>query len=134
MDLTGLITVQQMEYTLDELVIKKIKLEVKKEKENSHKYIMEYLKEKSNRLLQLSTEKDVSNWPTILPNAEYDFELPKQQIWDSISLRYGWEISKLSATCPCGSKFDIQNSMSCKKGGFVTIRHNELRDLTAKIL
>ena len=24
--------------------------------------------------------------------------------------------------------------MSCKKGGFVTIRHNDLRDLTAKIL
>ena len=24
--------------------------------------------------------------------------------------------------------------MSCKKGSFVTIRHNDLRDLTAKIL
>ena len=24
--------------------------------------------------------------------------------------------------------------MNCKKGGFVTIRHNDLRDLTAKIL
>ena len=24
--------------------------------------------------------------------------------------------------------------MGCKKGGFVTIRHNDLRDLTAKIL
>ena len=24
--------------------------------------------------------------------------------------------------------------MSCKKGGFVTIRHNDLRDLTAKVL
>ena len=35
--------------------------------------------------------------------------------------------------CPCGSKLDIQHSVSCKKGGFVTIRHN-LRDLTAKIL
>ena len=36
--------------------------------------------------------------------------------------------------CPCGSKFDIQHSIGCKKGGFVTIRHNNLRDLTAKIL
>ena len=32
------------------------------------------------------------------------------------------------------SKFDVQHSMSCKKGGIVTIRHNELRDLTAKKL
>ena len=33
----------------------------------------------------------------------------------------------------CSSKFDIQHSMSCKKGAFVSIRHNELRDLTANI-
>ena len=35
---------------------------------------------------------------------------------------------------PCGSKFDIQHSVSCKKRGFVTIRQNNLRDRTAKIL
>ena len=34
-----------MEYTVDELAIKKIKLEIKKEKENAYKYIMEDLKE-----------------------------------------------------------------------------------------
>ena len=70
----------------------------------------------------------------MFPNAEYGFELSKQQFWDTISLRYGWKISKLLTTCPCGSKFDIQHSMSSIKGGFVTIRHNELRDLTAKVL
>ena len=70
----------------------------------------------------------------MFPIAEYGFELSKQQFWDSTSLRYGWQISKLPTTCPCGSKFDIQHSMNCKKGGFVTIRHNDLRDLTAKIL
>ena len=35
--------------------------------------------------------------------------------------------------CTCKSKFDIQHSMSCKKGGFVSIRHNDLCDLTARI-
>ena len=70
----------------------------------------------------------------MLPITEYDFELSKKQFWDSICLRYGWEISKLPTTCPCGSKIDIQHSLSCKNGGFVAIRHNELRDLTAKIL
>ena len=87
------------------------------------------MSEKSKRLLQLSTEKGVSNWLTVLPIAEHGFE---QQFWDSTGLRHGWEISKLP-TCPCGSKFDT-HSMGCKKGGFATIRHNELRDLTAKIL
>ena len=52
----------------------------------------------------------------MLPIAEYSFELPKQNFWDSISLRYGWEISNLPAMYPYGSKFDIQYGMSCKKG------------------
>ena len=43
---------------MDQLAIKKISLEMKKEKENAYKYVMEYLKEnmsgKSKRLLQLS--------------------------------------------------------------------------------
>ena len=55
-ELTSLITVQQMEYTVDELAIKRIKLEIKNEKENAYKYIKENLKvnmsEKLIRLLQ----------------------------------------------------------------------------------
>ena len=72
-----------MEYTVDKLAIKKIKLEIKKEKQNVYKYIMEHLKEnmseKSKRLLHLSTEKGVSNWLTMLPTAEHGSELLKQQ-------------------------------------------------------
>ena len=29
---------------------------------------------------------------------------------------------------------DIQHAMSCKKGSFITIRHNDLLDLTANLL
>ena len=36
--------------------------------------------------------------------------------------------------CACGAKFDLQHCMSCKKGGFINIRHNDIRDLTAKML
>ena len=89
-------------------------------------HLKENMSEKSKRLLQLSTDKGVSNWFTMSPIAKYGFEFSKQQFWEYICLRYGWEISKLPTTCPCGNKFDIQHSMSCKKGGFVTIRHNEL--------
>ena len=97
-------------------------------------HLKENISEKSKRLLQLSTDKCVSSWLTMLPIAKYGFALSNQQFLDSICLRHGWEISKLPTTCPCGSKFDVQQSMCCKKGGFVTIRHNDLRDLTSKIL
>ena len=39
----------------------------------------------------------------------------------------------LSTLCSCSSKFDIQHSMSYKKGGLICIRHNDLRDQTANM-
>ena len=40
----------------------------------------------------------------------------------------------LSTSFPCDSKFDIEHSMSCRKGGFLYMRHNDLRDLTANMM
>ena len=43
-------------------------------------------------------------------------------------------MANLPTFCPCRCKFDIQHSISCKKGGFVSIRHNDLCDLLARIV
>ena len=34
----------------------------------------------------------------------------------------------------CGHKFEVDHALSCKRGGFVIQRHNELRDFTASLL
>ena len=70
----------------------------------------------------------------MLPITKHGFELSKQQFWDSVRLHYSSEIANLPIFCPCGSKFDIQHSINCWKGGFVRIRQNHLRDLFAKIV
>ena len=31
--------------------------------------------------------------------------------------------------CICGKSFNMQHAMSCKKVGFITLRHNEIRDM-----
>ena len=36
--------------------------------------------------------------------------------------------------CNCGTAFSITHAMTCPMGGFPTIRHNELRDLTASLI
>ena len=36
--------------------------------------------------------------------------------------------------CACGKPFSLQHVLSCPKGGYPSIRHNELRDLTATLL
>ena len=46
-------------------------------------HLKEIISEKLEQILQLSTEKCVSNWFTMLPIADYGFELSKQQFWDS---------------------------------------------------
>ena len=34
----------------------------------------------------------------------------------------------------CGSRFDVSHALSCKKGSFVTLRHNEIRNLISVAL
>ena len=53
---------------------------------------------------------------------------------DALCLRYGWSLPHTPAKCNCGSPFSIDHAMICPMGGFPTIRHNELRDLTATLL
>ena len=74
------------------------------------------------------------NWLTALPLKESQYELTKQQFWDALRLRYGWSIPSLPSTCVCGKKFDLNHATSCKKGGFITLRHNEVRNMTANFL
>lgn len=34
----------------------------------------------------------------------------------------------------CDKSYTVEHALSCKKGGFICMRHNELRDLTAELL
>ena len=49
-------------------------------------------------------------------------------------MRYGWLPSRTPSHCACGSSFSVDHALSCAKGGFPSIRHNEVRDLTAELL
>ena len=92
------------------------------------------MNEKQKRQNEIIQETGSSNWLTTLPLLEFNYVLNKQEFWDALRIRYNWPIPGLPSRCACGAKYDVQHSMSCKKGGFVTLRHNELRDLTAKLL
>lgn len=79
-------------------------------------------------------EKGASSWLTCVPLNEYGFSLHKRAFQDALALRYGWSPAHTPANCDCGSKFSVQHALSCNKGAFPIIRHNEIRDLTAKLL
>ena len=88
----------------------------------------------TKRKMESLNQKGVSNWLTVMPTKEDGYELSKQEFWDALQIRYDWPLDRIPTHCPCGTKFDVAHALSCKKGGFVTLRHNEVRDITARLL
>ncbi len=86
------------------------------------------------RAVDLASEKGASSWLTPLPRGEFGFILHKGTCRYALALRYGWLPSHTPTHCDCGSNFSIDHCLSCPKGGFPSLRHNEVRDLTARLL
>ena len=78
--------------------------------------------------VDLAQEKGASTWLTALPLDEFGFSLHKGAFKDALALRYGWLPYNVPTNCACGSHFTVEHSLSCPKGGFPSIRHNEVRD------
>ena len=108
-----------------------------KNKEKSSKAasdLMELLPDSLQRSVKLASEKGSSTWLTVLPLSEHGFALHKGAFHDALALRYGWTPDRLPSKCACGASFSVEHALSCAKGGFPSIRHNEIRDLTATLL
>ena len=71
---------------------------------------------------------------TTQPIQEFGFTLHKSAFQDALALHYNWQIPRVSPTCACGTKFSVEHALSCPRGGFPSIRHNEIRDVTADLL
>ena len=84
--------------------------------------------------VQLACEKGASSWLCALPLQEHGFALHKSAFRDALDLRYGWFPIDLPTSCSCGKGLSVEHALSCSRGGFLTLRHNEIRDLTAVLL
>ena len=84
--------------------------------------------------VKLVQEKGASNWLSCLPLKLHNFVLHKTAFRDAIALRYHWLLSACPTSCACGHSFTIEHALSCPKRGFPSLRHNEVRDLTANLL
>ena len=88
----------------------------------------------TRRAVSLAREKGSSSWLQVLPLKEYNFCLNKSEFRDALNLRYGRVIEDLPSSCSCGQRFSPDHAMTCKKGGFVHARHDEIRDIQASLL
>ena len=102
---------------------------------NKYNCILDALPDDSvvKRCLALNREKGAGSWLTALPLKDHGFYLNKQEFRDAVSLRYGWRVSNTPPVCGCGKQNGIDHTLMCAKGGYVSMRHNALRDLNAEL-
>jgi len=133
-----LIMEQNQVYSADLQKLNSIKDQIKKGKQREHERKLKTIKEKldgaSLRLLNCVSEPSTSNWLTALPLKDHGFHLDKRSFWDALFIRYNLPLDKLPSNCVCGSTFHLDHALTCKRGGFIAVRHNDIRDLTAKLL
>ena len=123
-------------YDIDQ--VKAVIAKLKTEKEETFLDLLEEVKnlvnEKLRRAVEFAGEKGAGVWLTSLPLLSTQTVLNKDEFRNGIRLRYDWEIPGTARFCACGKKNSIEHILNCKLGGFVSMRHNNIRDLTASFL
>ena len=96
--------------------------------------LKEHLSIRLQKALTICSEKGASSWLSALPISEHGFALHKGAFRDALCLRYGWRPPHLPSQCVCGQQFSIEHALSCSRGGFPSIRHNEVCNITANLM
>ena len=60
--------------------------------------------------------------------------MSKAEFWDVVYLRYGLPLKQFPSHCDCSKFYTVQHVLSCKRGGFVTLRHNKSRENISEML
>ena len=122
-------------YTLNGCLL--YKAEVHKSKREQHSIASSTLKDvlppSLAQAMGLSQEKDSSTWLSVLPLEEYGFAPHKGAFCDALALHYGWSPANAPLNCACVTHFSVEHVLLCPMGGYPSIRHNEIRDLTADL-
>ena len=109
-------------------------MEKKQGLQEHSKRIEDALPVATKQVVQQRKMVGASNWLNAIPLAEHGFNLSKGEFRDALALRFNHDIKGIPSKCLCGQWFDVTHAMNCKRGGFVIMRHNDIRDFEANLL
>ena len=79
-------------------------------------------------------DKGAGNWLSAMPIQKQGFNITKSEFRDGLRLRYNLPLQDIPNFCVCGNTFSTEHALSCKKGGFVSQRHNNIKDMFTVLL
>ena len=86
------------------------------------------------RAVLQTKEKGASSWLTVIPIQEHGFSFTKSEFKDALPIRFNKQLQGIPSKYPCGEKYDLNHAINCKRGRFVVMRHNNVRDFEANLL
>lgn len=67
-------------------------------------------------------------WVTVMPSTANGTELSAEEFRDGVRLRFGLTPGNLQEHCDgCAQRFSVGHALTCKKGGLVLLRHNDVK-------
>ena len=99
----------------DDAIVNSLQQSVRREKNEVLRTKLNDIKNsltlKTQRAVELASEKGASNWLTVIPIDEMGFTLNKGEFRDALKLRYDWEIADKPSICVCGDVFNVDHAM-----------------------
>ena len=96
--------------------------------------LLEVLTADQKRAIRRIIDNNCSLWLTSLPLLKENFDLSATEFRDALYVRYRKQLKRSFSRCDgCQQDFDLRHILSCKKGGLVTLRHNEIRDAVSDL-
>ena len=92
--------------------------------------MIDFGKEKGKKVAKrVERYEENSAWLSIIPSTLDGTEVTRDEWLDNIKIRYGHRPKGLPDRCDgCGKGFTVEHALSCKVGGLVGQRHDDVRD------
>ena len=86
--------------------------------------VVESMEAMKRRAVMRAVDGKTSNWLTVIPIAHHNFDRSAVEFRNTIAIRYGWLLMRMSTCDGCGAPFGLVHALDCKKEGLVTQCHN----------
>jgi hypothetical protein len=95
----------------------------------------ENLPELTCRQVEKAANEKINAWLSLLPTRYNHQDLSAKEFRDALACRYGCSVENAPQQCDgCGAGWDLHHALTCKTGGLITTRHNEVNHVWSSLV